>query len=199
MQPRTITDEYGERIEESSAGVQTRRLPTPDAPLYPSPIPPAPLARRNNNNIIAITLIVVGLFAWLGRIGLDPGAMTAGLILLTISSCFLFFAFWKRFYALIIPGCVLAGLSFGIPLAELSYGVSIMWGLSMAFAAIFFLGRTMFNVQMPWPVIPAVVLFGIGMIIAFANLPAFMGAGFVWLPLLLIGAGLYLGFIRRTA
>ena len=200
MQPRNMADnaDYGERIEASSAGMQTRRL-TSDVSLPVTSIPAAPLSSRRNNNLIAITLIAVGIFAWLGRIGLDPDAMIGGMVLLTLSSCFLFFAFWKRIYGLLIPGCILAGLSIGVPLAEASNGTSILWGLSAGFFAILGLGRTLFNVQTPWPIFPAVILFAVGMIVGFASLPAFLGAGLVWLPLLLVGAGLYLGWGRRTA
>lgn len=38
----------------------------------------------------------------------------------------------------------------------------------------------------------------VGVIIAIASLPTFFAAGFMWLPLLLIGAGLYLGWGRKT-
>lgn len=207
MQPHTTTNhaEYGERIEPeaSSAGIQTRRLSAPEEAFYTptsgAASPATPTHSRRRNNLIALSLIAVGVIAWLGRIGLDPGAMTVGMVLLTISSCFLFFAFWKRIYGLLIPGCILAGLSIGVPLAEASYGTSVLWGLSAGFFAILSLGRTLFNTHTPWPIFPAVILFAVGMIIAFANLPAFLGAGLVWLPLLLVAVGLYLGWGRRTA
>ena len=122
----------------------------------------------------------------------------AGMILLTISSPFLFFAFWRRIYPLLIPGAILAGLSVGVPLAEMTNGISIVWGLALGFMAIYFLGRELFNVRTPWAVFPAVPLFGVGMIIAIASLPTFISSSLMWLPLLLIGAGLYLGWGRKT-
>ncbi len=194
---------HGERIEDdaSTPSPTTRRLTsTEHTPLDQTNTTSHSLpSTSRRNNFIALALIAAGLLAWLGRFGLDPDAMTGGMVLLTIGSCFLFFAFWKRLYGLLIPGCILAGLSIGVPLAEPSNGASVLWGLSAAFFAILGMGRSMFQVQSPWPIFPAVILFGVGMIIAFASLPAFLGAGFVWLPLLLIGAGLYLGWGRRTA
>jgi hypothetical protein len=37
----------------------------------------------------------------------------------------------------------------------------------------------------------------VGVIVAVTSLPSFFAAGLVWAPLLLIGAGLYLGFMRK--
>ncbi len=201
MLPHNAADStpYGERIEDdTSAPIHTRRLDVPAAYDGHTTML-AHGALTNNRNMIAIGLIAIGLLAWLGRFGLDSGAMTAGMILLTISSVFLFFAFWKRIYGLLIPGAIVMGLAFGVPLADPTNGLSILWGLSVGFFAILGLGRTLFNVQSPWAIFPAVILFGVGMIIAFASLPALLGAGFVWLPLLLVAAGLYLGWGRRTA
>jgi hypothetical protein len=118
------------------------------------------------------------------------------MVLFTIASCFLFFAFWRRLYGLLIPGCILAGLGMGVPLAGLTHGASVLWGLALGFFAIFVIGRALFNVRMPWPMIPSVILFAVGAIVVIANLPTFLAAGVIWLPLLLIAAGLYLGWGR---
>ena len=121
------------------------------------------------------------------------------MILLTIASCFLFFSFWKRIYGLMIPGAILAGLSVGVTFADVTDGVSVLWGLALGFLTIFFLGRALFNQTSPWPVIPAVIMFAIGTIVAAANLPGLFAGSLVWMPLLLVGAGLYLGWGRRNA
>lgn len=121
------------------------------------------------------------------------------MILLTISSAFLFFSFWKHVYGLLIPGAILAGLGLGIPFADLTNGASVLWGLSLGFASIFVVGRALFNQHSPWPMFPAVPLFCVGAIIAIASLPSLLAGGMLWVPLLLIGAGLYLGWGRRTA
>lgn len=158
-----------------------------------------PVATRNRNNPLAIGLIGVGVLLLLGRFGLDSGAFTAGMILMTIASGFLFFAFARRIFGLLIPGSILAGLAVGVPFADLTNGTSVVWGLALGFFAIAVLGRALFHVNSIWAMIPSVMLFVVGIIILLASLPSFFGIGLVWVPLLLIGAGLYLGWGRRVA
>ena len=86
----------------------------------------------------------------------------------------------------------------GIPLAALTGGVSILWGLALGFLAILFLGRSFFNVQVPWPVYPAVPLFGVGMIVAITHLPLMFAGSSLWVALLIVTAGLYLLRGRTT-
>jgi hypothetical protein len=57
----------------------------------------------------------------------------------------------------------------------------------------------LFNQRSNWPIYPAIPLFAVGTIVAIANAPAIFAGGLIWLPLLLIGAGLYLGWGRRHA
>ena len=186
--------EHVEDEEPASSGIETRRLSLPAQ----GGVVPAPY-RGNRNNTIAIALIILGVLMSFGRLLPDAGALTGGMVLLTIAAGFLFFAFWRRIYGLLIPGSILAGLSVGVPFASLTNGVSVLWGLALGFVAILVVGRAWFNVSSPWPMFPAIPLFCIGVIVAVASLPAFLGAGLFWLPLLLIGAGLYLGWGRRTA
>lgn len=163
-----------------------------------SQLPSGPkVTRSTRQNLLALAMISAGLMMLLGRSIPNSGDMMGGMVLLTIASCFLFFAFWLRIYGLMIPGSILAGLSIGIPFADLTEGVSVLWGLALGFLGIFLVGRVYFNVRSKWPVIPAVILFAVGTIGAFAQMPAFFAGGLVWLPLLLIGAGLYLGWNRR--
>ena len=189
--------EHVERIEPdagSSAGWQTQRLPAPaDAGGTPATY------SNRRNNIAALALIIIGVLMALGRFMPEQGEMTGGLVLLTIASGFLFFAFWRRIYALLIPGSILAGLGLGVPLARVTNGVSVLWGLALGFVSILLIGRTLFNVQSPWPLFPAVPLFCVGVIVAIANLPGYLAGGMIWFPLLLIAAGLYLGWSRRMA
>ena len=154
----------------------------------------------NRNNTAAIALIVIGALIALSRIFPSGGEITAGMILLTISSAFLFFSFWKHIYGLLIPGAILAGLGLGIPFAgsdqrrigALGPGARLYLNLSL-------LVRALFNQHSPWPMFPAIPLFCVGAIIAIASLPSLLAGGMLWVPLLLIGAGLYLGWGRRTA
>ena len=166
---------------------------------YPPMQPVAPVGSfRQRNNVLALGLVGIGALMLISRIFGDGESITGGLILLTISSCFLFFSFSKRIFGLLIPGSILAGLSIGVPFADLTNGVSIVWGLALAFAAIAFLGMNLFRVRSSWAMIPAAILFMVGVIIAIANLPGIFGISMIWIPLMLIGAGLYLGWGRRA-
>jgi uncharacterized membrane protein len=150
----------------------------------------------DRNNLLALALIAGGALMLFGYLPNSRMEIEGGLILLTIASCFLFFAFWKRIYGLLIPGSILAGLSVGVTFADITNGVSVLWGLALGFLMILFLGRALFNQRSNWPVFPAVPLFAVGVIVAVASLPSILGIGVMWLPLLLIGAGLYLGWGR---
>ena len=183
--------ERARQAEQSSAGISTQQL------AYPPIASAAPAPRRNN--LAALALIAVGVLMLLGRVSPVRFEFEGGMILLTIASCFLFFSFWKRLYGLMIPGAILAGLSVGVTFADVTDGVSVLWGLALGFLSIFFLGRALFNQSSPWPVIPAVILFAVGTIVAAANLPRLFVGGLVWIPLLLVGAGLYLGWGRRIS
>lgn len=189
--------ERARQAERSSAGIQTQQLQLPaDASYAPAGQPSlAPAMQRSNP--LALGLIGLGVVLLLARGATLPLDLTGGMVLLTIASCFFFFGFWKRLYGLIIPACILAGLSVGVTFADVSAGVSVLWGLALGFLSIFALGRGMFRVRSQWPVYPAVILFAVGLIVAASSLPAILGMAMLWGPLLLIGAGLYLGWLRR--
>lgn len=192
--PTDYTDQDTERArqaERSSAGMQTQQLQLPgDGPALTLPAQSRPSG-------LGLALIGLGALLLLGRVVSLPLELEGGMVLLTIASCFFFFGLWKRIYGLIIPGSILAGLSVGVTFADLTNGVSVVWGLALGFLGIFALGRMLFHVHSQWPIYPAVPLFAVGVIIAVANLPSFLGAGLIWLPLLLISAGLYLGWIKK--
>jgi hypothetical protein len=188
--------ERARQAERSSAGVQTQQLQMPVGASY-APAGAAGAYPAQRANPLGLGLIGLGVVLLLSRGAWSLEELTAGMILLTIASCFSFFGFWKRVYGLIIPACILAGLSVGIPFAELTDGVSVLWGLALGFLGIFGLGRALFGVNSAWPVFPAVPLFAVGVIIAVSNLPTMLGLGMIWGPLLLMGAGLYLGWFRR--
>jgi hypothetical protein len=195
------TDHDTERVrqaEASSAGRDTQRLA--GLPSNNGPVVPQTRARGAANSLAALALIIGGILWLLGLLspfGWFQLETEPGMILLTIASCLLFFAFWKRIYGLLIPGSILAGLSLGITFVNVTDGVSVLWGLALGFLGILFVGRAYFNLQSSWPVYPAVPLFAVGVIVAVANLPGFLAGGLIWLPLLLIGAGLVLGWRNR--
>ncbi|NTV65860.1 MAG: hypothetical protein HGA65_20315 [Oscillochloris sp.] len=188
--------ERAQQAERSSAGMQTQQLSLPDAVGY-TPAGQLHAYAGQRANPLAMILIGLGVLLFLTRGISAPGELTGGMVLLTIASCFFFFGFWKRLYGLIIPACILGGLSLGVPFAALTNGISVVWGLALGFLGIFALGRALFGQQSPWPIFPAVPLFAVGLIIAMANMPMMFGLGMIWGPLLLIGAGLYLGWLRR--
>jgi hypothetical protein len=184
--------ERARTAERSSAGQRTQQFGT---------LPPAALASQaasGRNNLPALALIAIGALMLFGRVVPGRGEFMGGAVVLTIASCFLFFAFWRRIYGLLIPGCILAGLSVGITFAWLTDGVSVLWGLALGFLAIQFVGGALFNVRNSWPIYPAVPLFALGLIVGIANTPWIFAGWLLWLPLLLIGVGLYLGWGRAT-
>jgi len=194
--PIEYSEQETERVrqaEGTSAGMPTQSL-GPAPVVGPAMAPTRGVGDRNN--LLALALIAGGALMLFGYLPNSRLEIEGGLILLTIASCFLFFAFWKRIYGLLIPGSILAGLSLGVTFADITNGVSVLWGLALGFMTILFVGRALFNQHSNWPVFPAVPLFAVGVIVAVANLPSVLGIGVMWLPLLLIGAGLYLGWGR---
>lgn len=193
------TDQDTERArgaERSSAGLSTQHLSMPGGytPAVP-PAPPAPFAPAAPNGL-GLGLIALGVILVLGQIFTGALNIVPGMILLTIASVFMFFGLWRRVYGLIIPGSILGGLSLGVTLAEVTNGVSVLWGLALGFLAIYALGAGLFGRRHVWPIIPAAILFGVGFIVLIATLGS-LSLGLVWIPLLLIGAGLFLGFLKR--
>jgi hypothetical protein len=180
--------------EKTLAGQQTTNLAgTPTA----LPVPTIP-ARQNNG--IGLAIIALGVLFLLSRFFNVPGLeLEAGMIIFTVASCFLFFSFWKRIFGLFIPGALLTGVSVGVTFVGISSGVSIMWGLALAFLAIRQFGRPLFGVNSDWAIYPVVPLFAVGCLLTVINLGPILGLSVMWLPLLLIAVGFYLGFVRRTA
>lgn len=188
--------ERARQAERSSAGIQTQQLQLPAGASY-APAGQTGAATVSRTNPLALGLIGLGVLLLLSRGVILPLQLTGGMVLLTISSCFFFFGLWKRIYGLIIPACILAGLSLGVTFAPTLGGVAVLWGLALGFLGILALGQGLFGMRTQWPIYPAVPLFAVGLIVAAANMPALMGLGMIWGPLLLIAAGLYLGWLRR--
>lgn len=188
--------ERARQVEQSSAGKQTQQLRIPDSASY---VPAGQVGTYpvQRNSPLAMILIGLGVVLLLARGVTLPLEITGGLVLLTISSCFFFFGLWKHIYGLIIPACILAGLSIGFTFADVTDGVSVLWGLALGFLGIFMVGRALFGVRSQWPIFPAVPLFAVGVLVAIGNLPGLLSLGMIWGPLLLIGLGLYLGWYRR--
>jgi hypothetical protein len=191
------TDQDTERAraaERSSAGVGPQQLSMPGG-YAPAPAAPAPFTAVRPNGV-GLGLIALGAILVLAQLFTASLNIVPGMILLTIASVFMFFGLWRRIYGLIIPGSILGGLSLGVTLVELTNGVSILWGLALGFLAIYALGAALFGKRHFWPLIPGAILFGVGLIVLISTLGS-LSLGLIWIPLLLIGAGLFLGFIKR--
>jgi len=174
--------------KQSSEGKPTQRLNWPEqSPLAPPP--PSHWRQRLGPLLLGLGLLL--LIIRLASLSVD---MTGGLILLTIAAPFFFFGFWHHIYALIIPASILAGLSLGVPFSAITDGSSILMGLATGFLLIYALGVTLFGKRSIWPVIPGVILFSVGTLIAVSSMPSIL---LVWAPLALIALGLYLGWMRR--
>lgn len=188
------------QAERSSAGQETQQLRMPDA------ISVAPDVGAGQRGRSGLALLLIGLGVVLGarQLGLvdlpnplaalDMGSdeIQGALFFLTIASAFLFFAFWKRIYGLLIPGCIIAGFAAGVALSGFADGAGFFLGLGSGFLAIMVLGRQLMGVNSDWAIFPAVALLGFSLVIA-----ASVG-GLFWLPFVIIGLGLYLG-MRRGA
>ncbi|NTW02638.1 MAG: hypothetical protein HGA19_15390, partial [Oscillochloris sp.] len=170
--------ERARQVEQSSAGKQTQQLRIPDSASY---VPAGQVGTYpvQRNSPLAMILIGLGVVLLLARGVTLPLEITGGLVLLTISSCFFFFGLWKHIYGLIIPACILAGLSIGITFADLTDGVSVLWGLALGFLGIFTVGRALFGVRSQWPIFPAVTLFAVGVLVAVGNLPGLLLLGMI--------------------
>lgn len=81
-------------------------------------------------------------------------------VLLIIGSAFLIAYFVRRNYGLLIPGCILLGLSLG-SVGEnsfLAFGESHLLGLGFGFIAIFVIARLHEGKSHWWPLIPGAVM-----------------------------------------
>jgi hypothetical protein len=183
--------------EHSSAGLHTQQL---QAQPY----------RNERNTQIAWVLLILGAFMLFARLsgGLADGIgsvflplhlnIEGGVFFSIIASVFLFFAFWKRIYGLLIPGSILGGFALGVTFADFLGGAPFFWGLSMGFFGLLCIGQLLFQVRHIWPAIPGVILLALGTLVAATQLPAILGSFALIVPALLIAAGLYLGWARKT-
>lgn len=136
----------------------------------------------NGNRTIAWVLIGLGAVALLGRIGAGTGWLWVALA----AAGFLFAYRSQRTYAFLVIGGVLAGVSAGI----LFEGA---WNWDGAFLLSLGAGFLVIDQVEPkpsrWPVYPAAILVGLGLITWLFSAGIL---GSIWFPILLILAGLYL-------
>jgi hypothetical protein len=181
--------------ERSSSGMPTQHLNTPYNQPAPMPVQ-AGTRSLDQRSIIAGLLILFGILALGGNLPFWELETVPGMILLTISSGFLFFALSQRIYGLSIPGFILAGLAMGVTFVNVFGAASVLMGLSMGFASIYIFGRFFYNIDNPWPLIPGSILFLVTLIVLASSIP-FMSMPLMAVPIILIGAGLLIGMKKK--
>lgn len=180
--------------ERSSSGMPTQHL---NGSLNQPNLPVQPATRAlDQRTVIAGILIIFGILTLGGNLPILQLETVPGMILLTIASGFLFFALSQRIYGLSIPGFILAGLAFGITFVNLLGAPSVLMGLAMGFATIYIFGRFFYNINNPWPLIPSSILALVSLIVLATSVP-FLSMPLMAIPMLLIGAGLFLGMKKR--
>ena len=168
----------------------------PQQPAYPAA--PQRTEQNRRSSALALALIAFGGLMIFNQVVPSFIDLEATMVLLTISSGFLFFAFWRRIYGLLIPGSILAGLAGGIALAGVTDGASILWGLGLGFLAIDVVGRMAFSVRGGWGSIVATILFMIGTFVFILSAPTMFGGIGLLFPIAFIGLGIWLGRHRLT-
>ncbi|HEY1016173.1 MAG TPA: hypothetical protein VGE07_25920, partial [Herpetosiphonaceae bacterium] len=108
--PLDYTEQDTERARQQERAAAAGQ-PLATGYAVPSYQTPADAQGTPRDTLTAGALIAIGAVMLLSGRMPGSGEITAGLILLTIASGFLFFAFWQRIYGLMIPGSILAGLS----------------------------------------------------------------------------------------
>ena len=173
-------------------------------PTYAAPAPAPPAAARGllaGNNLIALALIALGLWFFVGP-RFSFGELFGSSVVLVIGLVFLYaYVNQGRNFGFLVPGAILTGIGTGIVVDALSAPGSNGWvplGLGLGFCAIWFLHR-----QHWWALIPGGITAITGLA-AIADSAGWMGWGWNWsngwsggnfwtLMLILVGAWLIFG------
>lgn len=146
--------------------------------------------------MIGLLLILIGLGILAAN--LFRVRLVGPLILAMVGAAFLAGYFSRRFYGLLIPGCLLLGLALGIAGESiLKAGLTVL-GLGLGFLAIYGIDLLYRRSTHWWPLIPG----GILVLVGLAQLPGLDILPSIAWPLVLIVAGLFLlanalGWFRR--
>ncbi len=114
----------------------------------------------NKQGLLGLALVGVGLLAVLTNVGDESGFLWTGMI-----SAVMFFAYYRtKAYGLLIPACILAGVTAGIVLELISpdsfEGIFLI-GLGAGFVAIDRIEQH----KTRWPLYPGIILLAIGTVI----------------------------------
>ena len=118
---------------------------------------------NNKQGLLGLGLVGIGLLAVLTNVGDEAGFLWTGMI-----SAIMFFAYYRtKAYGLLIPACILAGVTVGIIFELLSpvEGVFLL-GLGSGFIAIDRIQQE----KSRWPLYPGIVLLAIGTVITIQTL-----------------------------
>jgi hypothetical protein len=145
-----------------------------------------------NRRALAIGLILIVLGVGLLAMQLMQPGFGQPLILFLIGAAFLVGYFIRRFYGLLIPGCILVGLALG------SLGVQIIGevgdftviGLGIGFVAIYVIDLLYRRSTHWWPLIPGGILIVVGLMQVLEQNPSLAGLWDKGWPLILVLAGL---------
>ena len=117
----------------------------------------------NKQGLLGLGLVGIGLLAVLTNVGDESGFLWTGMI-----SAVMFFAYYRtKAYGLLIPACILAGVTAGIILELISPvdGVFLL-GLGTGFVAIDRIEQH----KTRWPLYPGIILLAIGTVITVQTL-----------------------------
>ena len=149
----TQTGQANHESEQSSIGSGKQTNTSTQANNKPS----------NKQGMLGLGLVGVGLLAVLTNVGDESGFLWTGMI-----SAIMFFAYYRtKAYGLLIPACILAGVTAGIIFELLSpvEGVFLL-GLGSGFVAIDRIEQQ----KTRWPLYPGIILLAIGTVITVQTL-----------------------------
>lgn len=192
-------------------------LPT-DPLTASSPTQPAAKSSKHDvttNTGIAAVLMMVGVLGFLlwyvaGQTGAMPDYLiqvtrittidySGTVVWLNIAAWFSFFALWLRRYGLLVPGCLAGGIGIGEGvrqagmLMETAAVGALLGGLVLGLCMLYLLGHTVLDISYRWPLYAAAVLVILGAGIVTTSISLGLAVWLIWIPLVVMSTGLYLG------
>ena len=146
----------------------------------------APANERDPRKVTGVVLVAVGLLLFILQVATG---ITVSLMLLVAGIAFLAAYFNKRAYGLLIPGCILIGMSLGRlgeEYVDFIHDPSFV-GLGIGFLAIFVVDRFYRGATGWWPLIPGFILLFMGLETGGMNIGELLSKG--W-PLALVILGI---------
>ncbi len=144
--------------------------------------------------MLALAFIFAGWLLFLAQLVPERGLLLSGSVLMLTGLCCLLALRWWHFYTLLLAGCGLMGIGFGVIFAASTGGASVLWGAGLGLLAVLFAGHTFFHATRLWPFYLAVPLFAVGFITITAQRAWMLTSQFVGVSLVLVLIGSYLGW-----